>query len=118
MQENFPAQKSFCGYLGVVKTVDISVYPWYSSGMRPARRTPNVRISPRAHRLLQKLAKEADQSMQAILDKAIESYRREEFLRAANREYAALRRNAKGWNESLRERELWDQTLGDGLDKK
>ena len=118
MQENFTAQKSFCGYLGVVKTVDISVYQCYSSGMRPARRTPNVRISPRAHRLLQKLAKEADQSMQAILDKAIESYRREEFLRAANREYAALRRNAKGRNESLRERELWDQTLGDGLDKK
>ena len=86
--------------------------------MKSAHRTPNVRISPRAHQLLQQLAAEADVSMQAILDKAIESYRREEFLRAANRDYAALRRNPKGWKEELRERELWEQTLADGLDKK
>ena len=56
--------------------------------------------------------------MQAILDKAIESYRREEFLRAANRDYAALRRNHKQWKDELRERQLWEQTLTDGLDKK
>ena len=83
--------------------------------MQSAHRTPNVRISSRAHRLLQQLAKEADESMQAILDKAIESYRREQFLRAANRDYAALRRNPKGWKQELRERELWEQTLADGL---
>lgn len=86
--------------------------------MPSVRRTPNVRISVRAHRMLRQLAKQADESMQAVLDKAIESYRREQFLRAANREYAALRRNAKGWKEALRERELWEQTLADGLDKK
>lgn len=86
--------------------------------MQSARRTPNVRLSPRAHRMLQQLAKEADESMQRILDRAIESYRREEFLRAANRDYAALRRNPKAWKEELRRRELWEQTLADGLDKK
>jgi hypothetical protein len=86
--------------------------------MRSVRHSPNVRISLRAHRLLRQLAKQADESMQAILDKAIESYRREQFLRAANREYAALRRNAKGWKEALRDRKLWEQTLADGLDKK
>jgi hypothetical protein len=67
--------------------------------------------------LLRQLADEADESMQAILDKAIESYRREEFLRAANREYAALRRNRKGWKEERDERGLWNQTLADGLEK-
>ena len=86
--------------------------------MQSAHRTPNVRISPRAHRLLRQLATEADESMQAILDKAIESYRREEFLRAANRDYAALRRNRKGWKEELHERGLWEQTWADGLEKK
>ena len=86
--------------------------------MASNRSTPNVRISPRTHQLLQQLAEEADESMQAILDKAIESYRREEFLRAANRDYASLRRNHKVWKEELRERELWEQTLADGLDKK
>ena len=86
--------------------------------MRTSRPTPNVRISPRAHRLLRQLAKEAEESMQTILDRAIENYRREEFLRAANREYSALRRNARGWKEELSERRLWERTLADGLDKK
>lgn len=86
--------------------------------MKSARRTPNVRLSPRAHQILQRLAKEADESMQAILDKAIESYRREEFLRSANRDFAVLRGNAQGWKEELRERELWEQTSSDGIGKK
>ena len=86
--------------------------------MKSARRTPTVRISTRAHQLLRKLAKNAGESMQSILDKSIETYRHEEFLRAANRDYAALRRNPKGWKEERRERELWEQTLADGLDKK
>ena len=86
--------------------------------MQTAHRTPNVRISPRAHQVLQRLAREADESMQSILDKAIEHYRRVEFLRAANRDYADLRRNPKAWKETLREREIWDQTSADGLDKR
>ena len=86
--------------------------------MQSAHRTPNVRISPRAHRLLRQLATEADESMQAILDKAIESYRREEFLRAANRDYEAIRRNRKAWKEELAERRVWEHTLADGLEKK
>jgi len=86
--------------------------------MQPAPRTPNVRISARSHRLLRQLADEADESMQAILDKAIESYRREEFLRAANRDYEAIRRNRKAWKEELAERRVWEHTLADGLEKK
>ena len=86
--------------------------------MPSAQRIPNVRISPRAHQLLRQLAKNAGESMQSILDKSVETYRREEFLRAANRDYAALRRNGKGWREELRERKLWEQTLADGLEKK
>jgi len=53
--------------------------------------------------------------MQAVLDKAIEHYRREKFLRDANADYAALRRNPKAWKEELKERALWEQTLSDGL---
>jgi len=75
----------------------------------------NVRISPHAHALLRQLAQEEDESMQAVLDKAIEHYRREKFLRDANADYAALRRNPKAWKEELKERALWEQTLSDGL---
>jgi predicted transcriptional regulator len=80
--------------------------------------TSNVRVSSRTHALLSQLAEEANESMQAILDKAVERYRRECFLRAANRDFAALKRNPKAWKEELRERAVWEQTLADGLEKK
>jgi len=40
------------------------------------RGTPIVRLSPRAHALLRQIADEEQQSMQAVLDKAIERYHR------------------------------------------
>ena len=87
-------------------------------GMKSATHTPNVRLSPRTHALLRQIADEEQQSMQAVLDKAIERYRRERFLHAANADFAALKRNPKAWKDELRERELWEQTLADGLAKK
>jgi len=85
---------------------------------KPASPTPNVRIRAHTHALLRQLAREAGESMQAILDQAVERYRREKFLRAANADFAALRSNPKAWKEELRERQVWEQTLADGLDKK
>jgi hypothetical protein len=85
--------------------------------MKAINRTPNVRISPGAHKLLRQLAEEEQQSMQVILDKALERYRRENFLHRANADFEALRRDAKAWKEELRERELWERTLTDGLAK-
>jgi len=78
------------------------------------RTTPNVRISPRAHELLRQLAEEEQQSMQSILDLALERYRRERFLRAANADFAALKGDTKAWKQDLGERELWEQTVADG----
>ena len=86
--------------------------------MKAESRAPNVRISPHAHELLRQLAEEEAESMQAVLDKAIERYRRERFLRAANTEYEALRRDPKAWKQELQEREIWQQTTADGLDRK
>ena len=86
--------------------------------MKSATRTPNVRLSPRTHALLRQIADEERQSMQAVLDNAIERYRRERFLHAANADFAALKKNPKAWEEELRERGLWEQTLADGLSKK
>ena len=90
--------------------------------MKPESRTPNVRISPHAHELLRQLAEEEQASMQAVLDRAIERYRRESFLRAANSDFQALKGDLKGdsraWKHEVQERQLWEQTLADGLDKK
>ena len=85
--------------------------------MRPESRAPNVRISAASHELLRQLAEEEGESMHAILDKAIERYRRERFLRSANADYRALRQDPE-WTQELQERAVWDQTAGDGLDRK
>ena len=85
--------------------------------MKTTNRTPNVRISPHAHDLLRQIAEEEQQSMQSVLDRALERYRREKFLRAANADFAALRNDHSAWKDELRERELWEQTSSDGLAK-
>lgn len=85
--------------------------------MKSENRTPNVRISLHSHELLRQLAEEEDNSMQAVLDKAIERYRRDKFLRDANADFAALQRDKKAWKGELKERDLWEQTLADGLAK-
>ena len=55
--------------------------------------------------------------MQSVLDRALEGYRRDRFLRAANADFAALRDDPNAWKAVLRERELWEQTSADGLAK-
>lgn len=86
--------------------------------MATTQAVTNVRISPRSHKLLQRLAKDANVSMQAVLDRAIEAYRREEFLRGANQDYADARRNPKAWKEILAERKAWDGANLDGLGRR
>jgi hypothetical protein len=53
--------------------------------------------------------------MQAVLDKAIEAYRRERFLYDTNAAFAALRADPEAWREELAERDVMDAALGDGL---
>jgi hypothetical protein len=55
------------------------------------------------------------ESIQAILDKAVELYRRQHFLEEANRAYGALRRNPKLWKAEQAERSVWSSTLTDDL---
>jgi hypothetical protein len=78
--------------------------------------TLTVRISRPAHTTLRALAQERDESLTAMLDQAIELYRRHRFLTGLNADIAALRADATAWAEELAEREAWDRTLADGLE--
>jgi hypothetical protein len=55
--------------------------------------------------------------MAAVLEKAIERYRRQKFLDEANASYAALKANLQEWKEETAERKLWDLTNADGTVK-
>lgn len=55
--------------------------------------------------------------MQAVLTEAIDSYRRQKFLEEANAAFAALRQDPRAWSDEQQEREIWDQTLTDALER-
>ncbi|MBW3625895.1 MAG: toxin-antitoxin system protein [Armatimonadetes bacterium] len=54
-------------------------------------------------------------SMQKVLDRAVEAYRRQRFLEEANAAYGALRLKPDTWREEQEEREAWEATLADGI---
>ena len=54
--------------------------------------------------------------MQAVLDEAIETLRRQRFLEAVNDAYASVLGDATEAAELERERREWDATLLDGLE--
>lgn len=78
---------------------------------------PTARISDPTHRVLRRLAERSGESMQSLLDKAVELYRRQRFLEEANRAFEALRDDDSAWKAEQAEREQWDITLANGLEK-
>ena len=78
--------------------------------------TVTVRISHDARETLRRLALQEGQSIDAMLDRVVEAYRRQKFLRDANLDFAALKKDHRAWRGELQERRLWENTLGDGLD--
>ena len=68
----------------------------------------NVRISETTHRRLRELAEKERTTMQTVIERALENYRRDRFLTAANERYAALRADDGAWAKEQTEREMWD----------
>jgi len=73
-----------------------------------------VRTSEATHHLLKELSRAKQEPMQAILETAVEEYRRRLFLESVNEAYAALRNDDGAWTEMRAEHALWDKTLGGG----
>jgi predicted transcriptional regulator len=75
-----------------------------------------IRVSLETRQALQALSEAQGKSLQEITEEAIETYRRQTILHAANQAYAALQTDAgaqRRWSEELSD---WDVTLSDGLD--
>jgi predicted transcriptional regulator len=79
--------------------------------------TLTVRINRACHAKLQELSEQTSEPMVTILEKAVEKYRREQFLKRANAEFDRLKKDRKAWKQELQERAAWDSTLRDGLEK-
>ena len=76
--------------------------------------TSTIRISKESSTILKELAARENKSLQAVLDAAIEEYRRHRFLQEANKAYGLLKENQKQWKREQDERKQWETTLLDG----
>ncbi len=76
-----------------------------------------MRVSETARQSLGDLAAKMQKSMQAVLDEAVEEYRRQRILQELNEDYRALRNDPEAWKAELEERREWDVTLLDGLEE-
>lgn len=74
------------------------------------RKQHHVRISDESHRTLQAMAANSGLSMTAILDRAINQYRREQIFTQAARAWATLE------DELIRENAELEGTIADGLE--
>jgi hypothetical protein len=77
----------------------------------------NVRISSNSYQILKELAREEGQTMQSVIDAALEDLRRRRILEATNQAFIKLKENKSEWQEEIKERELWENTLTDGVEK-
>ncbi|MDQ3063644.1 MAG: hypothetical protein M3R14_12430 [Acidobacteriota bacterium] len=77
----------------------------------------NVRISANSYQILKTLSQDKGQSMQSVIDQAIEDLRRRKLLEETNQAFTALKADEKAWKEEITERELWENTLIDGVEK-
>lgn len=101
----------------------------------------NYSIDPAklTEKILLELAKKTGESQEAVLEKALEAYRRQCFLEENNAAFAALRGKrrlthkagktmymrslepndllSKRWQQEQEERAAWDTTLADGLEE-
>jgi hypothetical protein len=74
-----------------------------------------VSVSENTHKTLVSIVESSGETMQSVMEQAIESYRRSIFLTHANAAFLALRQNETLWQDELAERGLWDQTIADGV---
>ena len=80
-------------------------------------KSSTVRIDNMTKVLLKELAEKEDQPMQAVLQEALQEYRRKLVLKECSEAYAKLRADEDAWTDELKERAEWDNTIADGLEE-
>jgi predicted transcriptional regulator len=78
--------------------------------------TTTIRVSTQVRDQLSEMATASGISMQELVERSLEMYRRAKFLEALNLAYANLQQNANEWQEFQSEQTNWDETIGDGLE--
>jgi predicted transcriptional regulator len=79
--------------------------------------TTTIRVSTRARERAARLAARAGRPISAVVEEAIDAYQADLFWRQAERALDALAADPGARAEMMEEREAWEATLTDGLDR-
>ena len=74
-----------------------------------------VRVTGHTHEMLREVAAATGESLQQVLETAVERYRRELLFADLHAAFARLATDQAAWQEELDERAELDGTLADGL---
>ncbi len=85
--------------------------------MGTATRWRTMRVTETTHRILRELAGQSGESMTVIVERVVERYQREQLLTGANDAWATLQADPVARADVEAEQALWEQTLGDGLER-
>ena len=77
--------------------------------------TTTVRVSEKSRDMLRALSQQTGESIGAIIDEAVEQYRRRRILEQTAEDYKALREDPVAWADWQEEIRRLDGTLMDGL---
>lgn len=78
--------------------------------------TTSIRIGRETHERLKAIAEKESSSLGRVIEELLTRYEREEFRRHMQEDFRKLREDPIAWADYRAETELWDQTIGDGLE--
>lgn len=84
--------------------------------MSTSTRQRTVRVTETTHHALQDLSSQSGESMTAIIERAVDLYRREQILAQANAAWSTLMQDPESRADFEAEDAVWDATVGDGLE--
>jgi predicted CopG family antitoxin len=73
-----------------------------------------IRITDKTYKILKEIKTTSGESMQSIIEKALENYKEKQFWNEVNQAFKSLKKSPD-WSEELEERELWSNTTSDGM---
>ena len=73
-----------------------------------------VRVNENTHQAIKGIANETGDTMQSVVEHAVDRYKRELFLKGLNHDFDSLKATESDWAKELEERAMWDETLADG----
>jgi hypothetical protein len=74
------------------------------------------RISKKTDSMVNEMVHITGKTKVEILEEAVKLYRHYERMRMVNEAYAKLRKDKKAWKEELKERQILEGTIEDGIE--